>query len=181
MSWLAKIKDVEEDHYQPNVVREELKTDLKVHVQPVVTTRKVPPKKGYGKGGSYTCPIWMKQLILEQLINGTPLADILTNIASQAALDITRVKVIGEELTSINFFWSCRKILWIIVEILEAYCIGKVELWDKLFSDSTGRCNTAHKNLVIGIIDEERLRPLILSTSIILKGHMYEQHVNAVI
>ena len=111
MSRLEKIKYVEEDHYQSNVVCEELKTDWKVHAQPVVTIRKVPQKEGYGKGGSYTCPIWMKQLILEQLINRTPLADILPNIVSQSAIDITRVKVIVEELPSINFFWSYQKIL----------------------------------------------------------------------
>ena len=55
-----------------------------------------------------------------------------------------------------------------------------MEQWDKVFSDGTGRRKTALHNLDISIIDEERMRPLILSTSIILKGETSEQKVDAV-
>ena len=62
-----------------------------------------------------------------------------------------------------------------------AYRIVKVEQWDHFFSDIMVRHQTALQNLFIGIINEERLRPLILSTSIILKGETSEKHVEAVL
>ena len=110
----------------------------------------------------------MIQLILEQLVNGTQPASISPNIVSQDSLDIPGVKVIIQKLPSINFICSFRTIIRIIDEILVAYHIGKLEQQDQLFSVGTDRCQTDLHSLVIGVIDEERLRILILSTSIIL-------------
>ena len=46
MSQLARIKSAEEDHDKFNVVREELKAELKVTAQPVVSIGKVLQKEG---------------------------------------------------------------------------------------------------------------------------------------
>ena len=75
---------------------------MKVTDNPVVTIGKVLQKEGYRKGGSYTWPIWMVQLILEQLANRTPPADISPNIVFQAAPSMPAVKFIVRELPSIN-------------------------------------------------------------------------------
>ena len=64
MSQLARIKSAEEEHDKSNVACEELKAELKVTAQPVVNIGKVLQKERSGKGGSYTCTIWMVQLIL---------------------------------------------------------------------------------------------------------------------
>ena len=77
---------------------------------------------------------------------------------------MTGVNVIVQELLIIIFIQSCRAIIRIISETLAAYHIGKMEQWYQLFSDDTVRRQTDLQNLVIGIIDEERLRPLIIST-----------------
>ena len=69
---MARIKSAEQYHDQSNVVCEELEAELKVTAQPVVIIGKVIQKEGLWKGGSFTFPIWMVQLILEQLLNGTP-------------------------------------------------------------------------------------------------------------
>ena len=123
----------------------------------------------------------MVQLILEHLVNGTSPSSISLNIASQAALDITGVKIIMQDIPSINFIQKCRRILRIIVETLAFYCIGKMEQCNKLFYDSTGRHHTAIQNLVIDGIVEELLRPLILSTYIILEGETSEKQVDSVL
>ena len=91
------------------------------------------------------------------------------------------MKVIAQELLSIKFIWSCRTIIIIIGETLVAYHSRKVEKWDQLFSDVTGRRQNALQNFVISVINEERLRPLILSSSIFLKGKTSEQQVDALI
>ena len=163
------------------VVCEELKAELKVTAQNVVTIGKVLQKEGYRKRGSYTWTIWTIKMILEQLVNGTPPEAISPNIQYPVALDMTEVRVINQELSSMNFIRSCRKIIRISSDILSSYCIGKAEQWDQLLSDGKGRHQTALKNLVIGVIDEEHLRPIILSTSIILKGENYGNQFDAVI
>ena len=56
----------------------------------------------------------------------------------------------------------------------------KVDQWNQLFSDGTGRRKTTIHNLVIVVIDEYCLRPLIISNFIILKGETSDQHVEAV-
>ena len=112
---------------------------MKITSQPVFTIRKVPQKEGYGKGGSYTWLILMVQLILKQLINDMPPAAISPNIASQADLTMPGVKFIVQELPSINFIQKCRTYIRIIGEALADYLIGKVNQWDQLFSDVTGR------------------------------------------
>ena len=72
---------------------------MKVTAQPVVTIGKVIQKEGARKGGSYTYPIWLVQLILEHILNGTPPAAISPKIASQAALAMPGVRFIVQELS----------------------------------------------------------------------------------
>ena len=91
------------------------------------------------------------------------------------------MKVIVQDLPSIKFIRSFRKIIQVIGETLADYCIGKVEQWNKLISDGTGRHHTALQNLVIGISNGERLRPLILLTYIILKGETYKKQFESVL
>ena len=178
---MKRIKSAEEYHDQYNVVCEELKVELKLTDHTVVTIGKVRQKEESGKGGSYTWPIWMVQLILVQLVNGMPPESVAPDILSQDSLAMPGAKVIVQDLPSINFIRSCRSILRIIGENLAAYDIRKVGQWYQLLSDGTGRHQNYLKNLVISIIDDKRLRPLIPSTSIILKGDTYEQQVDAVL
>ena len=91
------------------------------------------------------------------------------------------VRVNVQDIPRITFIWSFRTILLIIGETLAAYRIGKVDQWDQIFSDGTGRHHNALQNLSVGVIDEERLHPLILSTSIIMKGDISKQKVDSVL
>ena len=116
-------------------------------------------------------------LTLDKLVNDTPPAAISPKIVSQAALDMPGVKFIVQELPRISFIRSCQMILRIIAKTLAYYRIGEVDQWDQLLFDGTGRCQTALHNLFICVIDEERLRLIILSTYIILKGETSEQQV----
>ena len=116
----------------------------------------------------------MVYLILEQLVNENPPESISPNIASQVALAIPGVRVIVQELHSINCIHSCQTILRIIGETLAAYRISKVEQWDQFLSKGMGRRHNALQNLVIGVIYDGFLRLLIISTYIILKGETSE-------
>ena len=124
---IGKKKYVEEEYDQSNIVCEKLTADLKLTSQIVINIGKVIQKEGTWKGGFYTRTIWMVQLILEHLVNGTPSVAISPNISSKDSLAMLGVKVIVRELIRINFIWSCRTILRIIGETLADYFIGKVE------------------------------------------------------
>ena len=75
---------------------------------------------------------------------------------------MTGVKVIVQEITRINFIRKCRTVLRIIGETLTAYLIGKMEQWDQLLSDGTGRRHIFLQIFFTGVINEERLCPLII-------------------
>jgi len=76
---------------------------------------------GAGRGNEW--PLWMLQLVLEMLVNGTPPSAVSSNIASQVAL--TTPGVIIHSLPGDSYIRRCRTILRIIGETLTAYRLGK--------------------------------------------------------
>ena len=58
--------------------------------------------------------------------------------------------------------------LRIIGETLTAYRLAKANAWQQLFTDGTSRRQVALQNLIISITENNELRPLILSSAIIL-------------
>jgi len=50
-----------------------------------------------------------------------------------------------------------------------------------LFSDGTSRRQIVLKNLVIGVIEDDVLRTLVLSSAIILKGESSEEQSEAIV
>ena len=82
--------------------------------------------------------IYIYKLITEMLVNDTPPSTINDNI-------ITHVKffsptIIIKELPSIWTIWGTRTVLLIVVEeLLAAYCLGRSNKWQQLFTDATSR------------------------------------------
>ena len=71
--------------------------------------------------------------------------------------------------------------LRIIGETLTAYRLAKASMWQLLFTDGTSRRQVALQNLIISITENYELRPLILSSAIILEGGSSEQQQNAIL
>ena len=67
----------------------------------------------------------MIQLILEQLVYGTPLAAISPKIAFQASLAIIWVKFIEKELPSINFIRHAKRFLELLMRPLQLIILGR--------------------------------------------------------
>ena len=86
-------------------------------------------------GGSHTWPLWILQLVLEMLVNGTPPSAVTSNIASQIAIMNPHMKVL--ELPSLSYVRKCRTILRIIGETLASYRLAKAKDWQQLFTDET--------------------------------------------
>ena len=75
--------------------------------------------QGVGRGNEWH--LWMLQLVLEMLVNGTPSSAISTDITSQAAL--TTPGVIIDNLPGDSYIRRCCTILRVIGETLAAYRI----------------------------------------------------------
>ena len=129
-------------------------------------------------GGGSKWPLPVVQLVIEQLVNGTPPTSIRCNIASFVALSMTSDKV--KQLPSLSFIRECRVAIQIIGETLTAYRLANAPKWEQVFTDGTSRRQISLQNLVIGLLDDNVLKPLILSSSIIPEDETSENQVNAI-
>ena len=75
------------------------------------------------KGGCHTWPLWMLQLILELLANGTPPSTIPSNIASHVA--IMNKGVLIKELPCLSYIRKCRITFRIVGKTLASYRLAK--------------------------------------------------------
>ena len=119
-------------------------------------------------------------IFLVQLVNDTLPSAISPNIASQDYLAMLSIKVILQYLPSIKSIRKCRKIFRTISETLVDYLIGKMNQWDQLLYEIMGRHQIYLQNLVISVINEKRLHPFIISTSVILEVETSDKQVDGV-
>ena len=94
-------------------------------------------------------PLFMYELIMEQLVNGTPPFAISNNILS--TLCTLFLSTVVKELPSIWTVCRTRTILLIVVEALATYQLGKSKRWKQLFTDGTTKRQTFFQNLAISI------------------------------
>lgn len=130
--------------------------------------KKVHVADGSG-GGAHLWPHWMVQLVIEQLLNGTPPSAIPSNIISQEALTSYGSEEV--QVPSESFCCSMRTVIRIIAETLAAYRLGKTDVWKQLFTDGTSRRQVALQTLFIAIDEEDdNILPLILTTAFVVEG-----------
>ena len=156
--------------------------ELKItgNTKPSKEFRKVRSLSSTGKkGGGYIWPEWIQQLVLEMLVNGTPPSAIRPNIVSQVSL--ISPDIVIHSLPSARYIRQCRTVLRIIGETLTVYRLAKANTWQQLFTDGTSRRQVALQILIISITENNELRPLILSSAIILEGESSEQQQSAIL
>ena len=66
-----------------------------------------------------------------------------------------------------SFIRDCRVAIQIIGETLTVYILAKADTWDQAFTDGTSRRRISLYNLVIALLDDDIMKPLILSCSTI--------------
>lgn len=114
---------------------------------------KVIKKRREGKSGSTRWGVEIWELILEQLVNGTPPSSINDNIIAHVKKFSPSTKI--EELPSIWTIRRARSVLLVIVQTLSAYRLGLADKWPQLFHDATSRRQVSFQNLVISIEEDE--------------------------
>ena len=106
-----------------------------------------------GQRGSTSWPLYVWELILEQLINGTPPSAVNDNIRLHVEMLSPKTKI--RELPSIWTIRRARTVLLVICQSLAAYRLTKAGKWHHLFTDATGWRQVTFQNLIISIEDDE--------------------------
>ena len=106
------------------------------------------------------------QLICEFLVNGTPPSAIPDNIATFLE------SFYGEEpkdWPSVNFCRGSRVIVQIIGEVITAIKLASIQDWKQIFFDATTRRQTPFLAVVIGLMTEDGLDRVTVSSCIFLE------------
>ena len=90
---------------------------------------------------------FIQELILEQLVNGTPPPSVNANILSfiRCFSPITSIK----EQPSIWTIRCRRTVLLVVLETLATYWLAKAKRWGQMFTDGSGRRQTAMQDLAL--------------------------------
>lgn len=110
-------------------------------------------EKEASKRGRSSWPLYIWDLILEQLVNGTPPSSVNANIVSHVK-KFSPTTII-KELPSIWTIRRARTVLLVIVQTLSAYRLAKADKWHQVFTDATSRRQVTFQNLVISIEEDE--------------------------
>ena len=98
---------------------------------------KVIGKERIGNKGRPTWPMYIWELILEQLVNGTPPSLINTNIVAHVKKFLPSTKI--KELPSIWKIRLARTVILVVVQTLAAHNPSLADKWAQLFTDETSR------------------------------------------
>ena len=170
------VKDME-NTLAENIVLQERLIDLEATVDennkklqqmeaavPITIIKKVRE----GNCGRPRWPLNIYELIMEQLVSGTPPTSVNGNII--AHVKAFSPSTIIKELPSIWTIRRTRTILLIVVQTLAAYRLGNSKKWRQLFTDGTSRRQVAYTNLAISCEEQTEegmmLTPLLLTSSI---------------
>ena len=114
---------------------------------------KVTERKRHRGCGPLTWPLFIWELILEQLVSGTPPTSVNNNIVAHVTKFSPSTKI--KELPSIWTICRARTVLLVIVQTLAAYHIAKADKWGQLFLDETMRPQVSFQNLTISVEEDE--------------------------
>ena len=109
-----------------------------------------------GRGGSSSWPLYIWDLILEQLVNGTPPSSVSANIHAHVKKFSPSTKI--TELPSIWTIRRVRSVLLIVCQTLAAYRLAKAGKWAQIFTDATSRRQVTFQNLLISVEEDELFR-----------------------
>ena len=106
-----------------------------------------------GQRGQPVWPLFMWELIIEQLVAGTPPSSVNGNIITFVKTICPSINIV--ELPSIWTIRRARTVIMVMVQTLAAYRIAKADRWMQLFTDGTSRRQIAMQDLIISIEEDD--------------------------
>ena len=105
-----------------------------------------------GNRGNLHWPLYVWELILEQIVNGTPPSCINNNIVTMIKIFSPTTQI--HDLPSIWTICCARTVLLVIAQTLATYRIAKADKWEQLFTDGTSQRQVAFQNLIVSIEED---------------------------
>jgi hypothetical protein len=185
-----RIKDLEEEVNNQNRRHIELQMEIdekdQLIAQLEASLESSAPIKVFGKvrpgqRGATSWPHFVWELIIKQIVNGTPPSSICANIVMfiQRFSPMTVIK----ETPSIWTVRRGRTVLFVLGETLAIYRLAKAKKWGQLHTDGTGRRQIAMQDLSFSIQNDKDglFEPLLLTSSIIPKDECSETVAEAIL
>ena len=152
-----RIKELEEIVKNQNSQLMELEDELDRRKNQVQKLEKAFAIKVFGKicDGQREATSWphfIWELILEQLVNGTPPSSVNANIVS--FLRCFSPTTVIKELPSIWTIRRGRTVLLVVVETLATYRLAKAKQWGQMFTDGSSRRQIALQDLALSIEED---------------------------
>ena len=152
-----RIKELEAIVKKQNSQFMELEEEIEWKKNQVQELEKAFPIKVFGKirdgqRGATSWPHFIWELILEQLVNGTPPSSVNANIVS--FLRCFSPTTVIKELPSIWTIRRGRTVLLVVVETLATYRLAKAKRWGQMFTDGSGRRQIAMQDLALSIEED---------------------------
>lgn len=105
-----------------------------------------------GVRSSSSWPLYVWELILEQLVHGTPPTSVNANILSFVRRFSPNTMI--KELPSSWTIRRGRTVLLMVVQTLAAYRLARAKRWGQLHTDGTGRRQIAFQDLVLSVEED---------------------------
>jgi hypothetical protein len=152
-----RIKELESQNKQLQEQVVDLEVDLEEKNSKLVELEGSCPIKVFGKvrhgqRGATSWPLYVWELILEQLVNGTPPSSVSANIVMFIQRFSPRTKI--KEQPSLWTVRRGRTVLLVVVETLAAYRIARAKRWGQMHTDGTGRRQIAFQDLALSIEED---------------------------
>ena len=106
-----------------------------------------------GNRGQATWPLYVWELIIEQLVNGTPPSSVNPNIVT--FIKKLSPSIVIHELPSIWTIQRAQTVLLAIVQTLATYHIAKAGKWEQMFTDGTSHKQVTFQDLIITVEEDE--------------------------
>lgn len=152
-----RIKALESTVQLQNEQRIELEMQLMEKDEQIQCMEDSSPIKTIGKvhsggRGASSWPLYVWELILEQLVHGTPPTSVNANILSFVSRFSPNTTI--KELPSIWTIRRGRTVLLMVVQTLAAYRLARAKRWGQLHTDGTGRRQIAFQDLVLSVEED---------------------------
>ena len=133
---------------------------------------------GKGRGGG-RYPLWVAQACIELLLSGTPPSAVPTNIAIMYE---TLYQKEAKMIPSKQFVRQMRACIEVMGETITALLLSNAsaEQWKQIFFDTTSRRQIPFQTVIIGLMNNGKIDPIVLSSHIFMADESSETTVDSI-
>ena len=133
---------------------------------------------GNGRGGG-RYPLWVAQACIELLLSGTPPSAVPTNIAIMYEMLYQKE---AKMIPSKQFVRQMRASIEVMGETITALLLANAsaDQWKQIFFDATTRRQIPFQTVIIGLMNNGKIDPIVLSSHVFMADESSETTVDSI-